>query len=174
MNVAPSHLTTDAARLARWAGEEAHADGMSYVPDFLDPKATSQVLSYLPRGAIKRIQLTWGKWPAAGITSAERAASIGAFQDAIHAWEDAEYLADTYITRADPEASPHICIAAMWLGDTPADRAVAEVMLGWVHARTGATWETVTASALMYGDPRMREAVMLGGLPRCDQLAEAA
>ena len=186
MNVAPSHLTTDPAALARWAGEEAHAYRMSYIPDFLNPEATRHVLTFLPRDAMKLIRYTWGQWPAAGITNAERAASILSFQLALKAWEDAERLVhelpslmfEMRCSRADPaeslEAEPHICIASSWLRDTPADRAVAEAMLKWVHVRTGATWSTVTASALAYGDPHMREAVMLGGLPRCDQLAEAA
>ena len=47
-------------------------------------------------------------------------------------------------------------------------------MLSWLTERFGTTWDDVTVSVLTHGDAHLREAVMLGGLPRTGQLAEAA
>jgi len=95
--------------------------------------------------------------------------------EAMLAWKDVYVFIDRFVDFGhDWDVWSRLAIAELWLKPEPLIRACAECMLSWLTERFGTTWDDVTVSVLTHGDAHLREAVMLGGLPRTGQLAEAA
>ena len=102
--------------------------------------------------------------------------------DALFAWRDAKLTQEhsrwaVTMQMEHVEFSRlknHLTIADMWLKGDALHQLVAEMLLSFLAKREGATWEDVTATVLIHGYKREKESAMLGGLPRTDQLAEAA